>query len=98
VGSLAPLLALLLYNAHSESSIFSKIPKLGLLVIDDLSTPVLAAYPTRYEEDTRNKPNRKDYTDSAATKRNNVLKELANKLASLAVKKNIAVNESNSRR
>jgi len=91
VRSLAPLLALLLHSAHGESSIFTKVANLGLLVIDDLSTPVLAAYPPGFAEDIRNKSNRKDYADSAGIKRNTVLKELANKLASLAVKKNIAI-------
>jgi len=91
VRSLSQLLALLLYSAHGENSVFAKIANLGLLVIDDLSTPVLTTYPAGYEEDNRNKSNRKEYTDSVGNKRNNLLKELANKLASLAVKKNLSV-------
>jgi hypothetical protein len=90
VRSLPQLLALLLYSAHGENSIVEKIENVGLLVIDDLSTPVLAAYPAGYEEDIRNKANRKDF-DSPSNKRNNLLKELANKLASLAIKRKLSV-------
>jgi hypothetical protein len=61
-------------------------------VIDDLSTLFLANYPGGFEEENaRSKSGRKDYADSSATKRTNILKELAYKLASLAVKRNIAV-------
>jgi hypothetical protein len=94
IRSLSSLLALLLHSSHTDDSIFAKTPDLSLLVIDDLSTPILASYPTGFEdESTRLKSNRKDYanSDSTATKRTNILKELANKLASLAAKRNIAV-------
>src|SRR5262245_9053248 len=90
--SLASLIALLLNALHGGDSIFTQVPDIRLLVIDDLSTPVLASYPTGFEEDlSRNKFNRKDHTDPT-TKRNNVLKELAHKLASLAIKRNISVH------
>jgi hypothetical protein len=68
---------------------------LSLVVIDDLSTPILATYPAGFEDETsRQKQNRKDHanTDSTSVKRTNVLRELANKLASLAVKRNVAVS------
>jgi hypothetical protein len=85
--SLGGLLAFLAC-AQESHSILAGVANLGLLVIDDLSTPVLAHYPTGFEEGVgRNKSNRLDPT----TKRNNVLKELANKLAALAIKKNISV-------
>jgi len=87
----AQLLACLLLSAHGENSIFAKIENLGLLVIDDLSTPVLATYPGGYEEDNRSKNNRKEFVDSVSNRRNNLLKDIANKLASLSVTKNITV-------
>jgi RecA/RadA recombinase len=92
--SLPALLALLLHSAHTDASEFNKTQNLSLVVIDDLSTPVLAAYPRGFEDDpSRTKSNRKEYAnvDSSAVKRTNLLKELANKLTSLAVKRNIAV-------
>jgi hypothetical protein len=94
IRSLPSLLALLLHSAHTETSIFAKATDLSLVVIDDLSTPILATYPAGYEDDTsRQKQNRRDYanTDSASVKRTNVLRELGSKLASLAVKRNMAV-------
>lgn len=61
-------------------------------MIDDLSTPILATYPPGFEDDSKkSKTNRNGNGDSTATKRSNVLKELGNKLAALAVKRNIAV-------
>jgi hypothetical protein len=92
--SLPALLALLLHSAQTDTSIFSKTPNLSLVVIDDLCTPILATYPPGFEDDTsRSKSNRKEYAnaDSSAAKRINILKELANKLASLAAKRNIVV-------
>ena len=94
IQSLPALLALVLHSAHTDTSIFNKTPNLSLVVIDDLSTPILTTYPPGFEDDTsRPKLNRKEYanTDSSAAKRTNLLKELANKLASLSVKRNIAV-------
>lgn len=94
VHSLPSLLALLLYSAHTETSVFARTPKLSLLVIDDLSTPFLGAYPPGFEEDvSRKKSGQKGHVnkDSMATKRTNVLRELGNKLALLAAKRNIAV-------
>lgn len=94
IRSLPSLLALLLHSAHTDASVFAKCPNLSLVVLDDLSTPILAAYPHGFEDDTsRSKSSRKDYgnTESSAMKRTNVLKEMTNKLASLAVKRNIAV-------
>ena len=92
IRSLPLLLALLLHSAHTETSIFAKCANLTLLVIDDLSTPILATYPPGFEDDShRPKSKRTGNTDSTATKRSNVLKELGNKLAALAVKRNIAV-------
>jgi len=94
IRSLPVLLTLLIHSAHTETSIFAKTPAPSLLVIDDLSPTILASYPTGFEdESTRPKTNRKNNsnTDSVATKRNNILKELANKLASLALKRNMAV-------
>lgn len=94
IRSLPSLLTLLLHSAHTDTSVFAKSPNLSLVVIDDLSTPILATYPHGFEDETsRSKASRKEYgnTDSSATKRSNVLKELASKLASLAVKRNIAV-------
>lgn len=94
IRSLPALLALLLHSAHTDTSVFNKTPNLSLVVIDDLCTPILATYPPGFEDGTsRAKSNRKEYTvaDSSATKRTNVLKELGNKLASLAVKRNITV-------
>jgi hypothetical protein len=94
IRSLPSLLALLLYSAHNDDSIVAKTPDLSLLVIDDLSTPILANYPAGFDdESTRSKLNRNDHAskDSTTNKRNNILKELANKLASLAAKRNIAV-------
>lgn len=64
-------------------------------MIDDLSTPILGAYPPGFEDDTlRRKSGKKDHVnkDSVAMKRTNLLKELGNKLASLAAKRDIAVN------
>ena len=95
IRSLPALLALLLHSAHTETSIFAKSTNLSLVVIDDLSTPILATYPAGFEDETsRQKQNRKDHanTDSTSVKRTNVLRELANKLASLAVKRNVAVS------
>lgn len=92
--SLPTLLALLLHSAHTDTSVFNKTPNLSLVVIDDLCTPILATYPPGFEDDTsRAKSNRKEYAiaDSSAAKRTNILKELGNKLASLAVKRNITV-------
>jgi hypothetical protein len=92
IRSLPSLLALLLHSAHTESSIFATTPNLSLVVIDDLSTPFLANYAGGFEEEgTRSKSGKKDYADSSAMKRTNILNELAYKLASLAVKHNIAV-------
>ena len=94
VRSLHSLLALLLHSAHRETSVFARIRQLSLLVIDDLSTTILGAYPPGFEEDaSRKKSGWKDHvnTDSVATKRTNVLKELGNKLALLAANRNIAV-------
>jgi len=94
IRSLPSLLALLLHSAHTETSIFAKAANLSLVVIDDLSTPILATYPAGFEDDfSRQKQNRKEYanTDSASVKRTNVLRELASKLASLAAKRNVAV-------
>jgi hypothetical protein len=94
IRSLPSLLTLLLHSAHTDGSVFATCPNLSLVVLDDLSTPILATYPHGFEDDTsRSKSSRKDYgnTESPATKRTNVLKEMTNKLASLAVKRNIAV-------
>jgi len=95
IRSLPSLLALLLHSAHTETSIFAKVTDLALVVIDDLSTPILATYPAGFEDDSsRQKQNRKDRTntDSTSVKRTNVLRDLASKLASLAVKRNVAVH------
>jgi hypothetical protein len=96
IRSLPSLLVLLLHSAHTDTSIFAKTPDLALLVIDDLSTPILATYPTGFEDDNaRAKSNRKDFAnDSTSIKRTNLLRELGNKLAALAVKRNIAVSVS----
>jgi hypothetical protein len=93
IPSLQSLLVLLLHSAHTNTSIFANTRDLALLVIDDLSTPILASYPTGFEDDhARAKSNRKDFAnDSTSVKRTNILKELGNKLAALAVKRNIAV-------
>ena len=92
IRSLSALLALLLHSAHTDTSIFAKCANLELLVIDDISTPILATYPPGFEDDSnRPRSNRKGNVESTATKRNNVLKELGNKLAALAVKRNVAV-------
>jgi len=91
IRSLAGLLALLLYSAHTETSIFAKAEKLAVLVIDDLSTPITATYPPGFEEPKQ--PGKEHVNvDSASLKRTNVLKELGNKLTSLAVKRNLAVS------
>lgn len=93
IHPLPSLLALLLHSAHTDTSIFATCADLNLLVIDDLSTPILATYSPGFEDDSnRPKSNRNGSRDSTATKRSNVLKELGNKLAALAVKRNIAVN------
>ena len=95
IRSLSALLALLLHSAHTETSIFKKATNLSLVVIDDLATPILAVYPAGFEDDTlRQKQSRKDYTNTESTsvKRTNVLRELANKLASLAVNRNAAAS------
>jgi len=93
IRSLPALLALFLHAGHTDTSIFAKVSNLSLVVIDDLSTPILASYPTGFEEDTsRTKSNRKDYANSdSSTKRTNVLKGLANKWATIAIKCNVAV-------
>jgi hypothetical protein len=94
IRSLPSLLALLLHSAHTDTSLFATVPNLTLVVVDDLSTPILATYPHGFEDDiSRSKSNRREHrgSDSAATKRTNLLKELANKLVLLAVKRNIAV-------
>ena len=94
IRSLPALLAVLLHSAHTDTSVFAKTSNLSLIVIDDLSTPILATYPPGFEDgSSRYKSGRKEYTntDSSATKRINLLKELASKLASLALKRNIAV-------
>jgi len=89
--SLAGLLALLLYSAHTETSIFAKAEKLAVLVIDDLSTPILVTYPPTFDEGKQ--PGKEHVnTDSTSIKRTNVLRELGNKLTSLAVKRNLAVS------
>jgi len=92
IRSFSCLLALLLLSAHDNTSIFARTPNLCLVVIDDLSTPILATYPPGYEDD-RSKAGRKDFgnADSSAIKRTNILRELANRLASLAAKRNVAV-------
>jgi hypothetical protein len=95
IRSLPSLLALLLHSADTETSVFTRTPKLSLLVIDDLSTPILGAYPPGFEDDTfRRKSGKKDHVnkDSVAMKRTKLLKELGNKLALLAAKRDIAVN------
>lgn len=94
VRSLPSLLALLLHSAHRETSVFARTPQLSLLVIDDLSTTILGAYPPGFEDDvSRKKSKQKDHVnkDSVAAKRTTVLKELGNKLALLATNRNIAV-------
>jgi hypothetical protein len=95
IRSLPCLLALLLHSAHTDTSFFSQTPKSSLLVIDDLSTPILGAYPPGFEDDTvRRKSGKKDHVnkDSVAMKRTNLLKELGSKLALLAAKRDIAVD------
>ena len=70
--SLPALLALLLHSAHTDASEFNKTQNLSLVVIDDLSTPILAAYPPGFEDDpSRPKSNRKEYAnaDSSAAKK-----------------------------
>ena len=94
IRSLPSLLALLLHSADTDTSVFSRTPELSLLVIDDLSTPILGAYPPGFEDDMfRRKSGKKDYVnkDSVSIKRTNLLKELGNKLALLASKRDIAV-------
>lgn len=93
IRSLPSLLALLLHTAHTDTSIFAETPDLALLVIDDLSTPILEAYPYGFEDEfAKTKSVRKEFgSTGTSTRRTNVLKGLANKLASLAINRNISV-------